>query len=74
MPTSETSEAEAPRPLTLDERRQQIIGGFRAVAEHGRSIADRVDAYATWLEQNEVSEAALDLQVELLQSLHARIQ
>ena len=69
-----TDSKEEPQPMTTGERAKQIATGFRAVAEHAKTISDRVNEYAVWLEDNNPTDVVLDLQVELLQSLHSRLQ
>jgi hypothetical protein len=65
---------EEPEAMTTEERSKQVANGFRAVADHAKSVSERVGEYANWLDNNKPTDVVLDLQVELLQSLHSRLQ
>ena len=71
-PTDSKTEAEIPQ-MSLEEKKKQILQGFRGVSEHYKNAASALDAYATWFEGQNATEAAVQMQVEILQSLHAKL-
>ncbi len=73
MSTSKEGETPPQQP-TPEQQKKQIVDGFRAISEAHTNYANHINAYATWIEDTEMTEAALQLQIELLQSLHAKLQ
>jgi hypothetical protein len=74
MSTSKEGETPPPPKPTPEQQKQHIVDGFRAISEAHTNYANHINAYATWITETDMSEAALQLQIELLQSLHAKLQ
>jgi hypothetical protein len=75
MSSPENSKTETEvQQLSLEERKAQIIQGFRGVANHYKNAGIALDEYATWFEsQKEATEVSVQMQVEILQSFHAKL-
>ena len=54
--------------------KEQVIDGFKAIGDVYRNIASHIDAYALWIEKQDMTEAALQMQVELISTLHSKFQ
>ena len=65
---------EPPDQPSPEERKAQIVEGFRAISLAHQNVTDHISAYATWLEKTELTDAAMQLQIELLTSLHNKLQ
>ncbi len=54
--------------------KEQVLEGFKAVSEVHKNIAAHLDSYVDWLDKAELDQPCLQMQIELLSNLHAKLQ
>ena len=54
--------------------KESIVSGFQSLAAMHQNIASHLLNYSEWLEKTDLQDSAIQLQVELIQSLHNRLQ
>lgn len=54
--------------------KESLVEGFSAIAEAHRNIALHLDSYAKWIESADLPDSALQVQIELIKTLHQNLQ
>jgi len=71
---TEDKEPTAGEQVSAADRKKAIVDGFNQLAGGYQNVASHLHAYANWLEETSMPDISIEMQVEILQSLSAKLQ